>query len=166
MAHQPVSSTMVLPTLGATRNPWPCGSTRFPRPSGSPLVSRHLCATDLRASCSTSDLHTYGCSVILLPPVLPWSLVSRHRDSAQAFCASGVAQAHQLFVIPPSTLLSSECSGSATSGHSSHHTYGCSLHQFLLGVSACLPVSAFHQPAPFPSLSLIKVFSAVVIKRI
>lgn len=55
----PVSSGLAPPTFG---------STGFPRPTGSPLVSNHFTsATDLRAVRCAPSLDPYSCSRFLLP---------------------------------------------------------------------------------------------------
>lgn len=52
-AQPPASDPLIPPrSVSLSASPWlllplACSSTRFPRPSGSPLVSRHPCATDL-----------------------------------------------------------------------------------------------------------------------
>lgn len=60
---------LALPWL---RDPQPCGSTRFPHPTGFPLVSRHSTYTmDLRTLCYAQSLHSYGYRGFLLPSGSP-----------------------------------------------------------------------------------------------
>ncbi len=70
--------TVTPPTLCATRDPQHYCSSRFPHPSGSSLVSRYPCAMDLQASRCASDLHSFGCSGILVPPGFAWVLANHY----------------------------------------------------------------------------------------
>ncbi|CAM4623613.1 unnamed protein product [Leuciscus chuanchicus] len=69
-AHRHISSISAPPTFSSpTRHPWPFDSTGFPRPTGSPLVSRYTTsATDLQMFRYATFLHSYGCTSSLAPP--------------------------------------------------------------------------------------------------
>ncbi|ROL01479.1 hypothetical protein DPX16_2048 [Anabarilius grahami] len=157
--------------LGSTRDPLPCSSTGFRRPTGCTLVNHHsACAVDLRAFRCTQSLHPYSFSGFLLPSGS--ASVLSHTGSTSVLGHSGfassprlrlglqVAQVYQLFICTLGSI-SSFSVGRHTdvvglvntlAPPSLNSTVGCCHCLALVCISGHLPSlpPGFHHPATSP----------------